>query len=198
MADAPVPGLAMTRLIPTIGAHAAATLQERLTDRAVTHALAAATGPVTLWGAPNSGHDTFLTMVANRPITLRAQPGGDRGARTHAAVAKGPTLVIGTDCPALAPVHLRAAARIMNEGAQVVLIPSETGGYVLIGLRAPEPTLFQGIPWGTPKVLAETRARVIAKGLLLNELPPLWNLETEEDLTRLEREVPELSLTASE
>ena len=35
LAKAPIPALVKTRLIPTIGAHAAAGLQERLTERAV-------------------------------------------------------------------------------------------------------------------------------------------------------------------
>ena len=41
LAKAPVAGLAKTRLIPSIGAHAAAVLQERLTERTVATALAA-------------------------------------------------------------------------------------------------------------------------------------------------------------
>jgi uncharacterized protein len=47
LAKAPIPALVKTRLIPTIGAHAAAVLQERLTERAVATALAANVGPVT-------------------------------------------------------------------------------------------------------------------------------------------------------
>ena len=39
LAKAPIPGLTKTRLIPSIGAHAAAVLQERLTERAVATAL---------------------------------------------------------------------------------------------------------------------------------------------------------------
>lgn len=199
MAKAPIPGFAKTRLIPVIGQHAAAILQGRLTDRAVATALAAEVGPVTLWAAPDAGHDTFLAMVARQPVALRPQPAGDLGARMLAAAttAQSPVLVIGTDCPALAPMHLRSAARALHEGADVVLIPAEDGGYVLIGLRQAEPTLFERIPWGTPQVLAETRARIIARGLRLNEIPPLWDVDTEDDLARMEREIPELALTAN-
>ena len=59
MAKAPIPGLAKTRLIPSIGAHAAAVLQERLTERAVATALAADIGPVTLWCTPDPSHASF-------------------------------------------------------------------------------------------------------------------------------------------
>src|SRR5262245_56703280 len=106
LAKAPIPGLAKTRLIPTIGAHAAAVLQERLTERAVATALAANVGPVTLWCAPDSTHTSFLKLVAGSRITLRPQPDGDLGARMLAATAasRGPVPVMCTDCPALAYV----------------------------------------------------------------------------------------------
>jgi hypothetical protein len=197
LAKAPVPGFANTRLIPAIGAHAAAVLQERMTERTVATALEAGVGPVTLWGAPDAGHDTFLKMVVQRPIALRPQAEGDLGARMLAATAAGPgpVLVIGTDCPALTAVYLRGAARALrDDGADVVLIPAEDGGYVLIGTRVAYPQLFSGIAWSTPRVLAETRTRVIAQRLRLAELPPLWDVDTEEDLARMEREHPELAL----
>ena len=199
LATAPIPGLAKTQLIPSIGEQAAAFLQERLTDRAVTTALSAEVGRITLWGAPDSSHDTFLSMVARKPITLRPQPPGDLGARMLAAAsaAQGPVLVIGTSCPALTPRHLRGAAKALQDGAEVVLIPTENGGYALIGLRRAEPSLFAQIPWGTPRVRAETHARIIAARLVLNEFPPLWDVETKDDLARMLREVPELALTAN-
>jgi len=196
LAKAPVPGLAKTRLIPTIGAHAAAVLQERLTERAVATALAADVGPVTIWCAPDGTHDSFLKLVARSRITLRRQPEGDIGARMLAATAtgSGPTLVIGTDCPALTEVHLRGAANALRNGTDVILIPAEDGGYVLIGTRSAQPPLFAGIAWGTKTVLAETRARIIEQRLILTEQPPLWDVDTENDLARLEREYPELKL----
>jgi len=196
LAKAPVPGLAKTRLIPTIGAHAAAVLQERLTERAVATALAADVGPVTIWCAPDGTHDSFLKLVARSRITLRRQPEGDIGARMLAATAAGggPTLVIGTDCPALTGVHLRGAANALRNGTDVILIPAEDGGYVLIGTRSARPPLFAGIAWGTKTVLAETRARIIEQRLILTEQPPLWDVDTESDLARLEREYPELKL----
>ena len=196
MAKAPIPGLAKTRLISIIGAQAAAALQERLTERAVTTAIAANVGPVTVWCAPDATHDAFLKLVARTRVTLRAQPKGDLGSRMLAAAAagNGPTLIIGTDCPALTEVHLRAAATALRDGIDVVLIPAEDGGYVLIGMRSAQPALFAGIAWGTKTVLAETRARIIEERLVLSEQPALWDVDTDSDLARLEREMPELKL----
>lgn len=196
MARAPVAGLCKTRLIPTIGAHAAAVLQERLTECAVTTACAAETGPVTLWCAGDPRHVSFRELEAKRHITLRQQGDGDLGARMLAAMAANafPTLVIGSDCPALAAGHLRQAADVLLGGADVVLIPAEDGGYVLIGARQPRPELFEGMMWGTAAVLADTRERIAALGLAHVELAPLWDVDNADDLVRLERELPELAL----
>jgi rSAM/selenodomain-associated transferase 1 len=196
MAKAPVPGLAKTRLIPTLGAHAAAVLQERLTERTLATALSAATGPVALWCTPHTAHAAFRELGVRLPVTLRQQPEGDLGARMLAAViaADGPVLVIGTDCPALEPGHLRAAAHALRGGADVSLIPAEDGGYVLIGMRAPHAQLFDAIAWGGDSVLTETRRRIAALGLTAVALDTLWDVDTAADLARMEREHPELAL----
>lgn len=189
LAKAPVPGAAKTRLIPTIGAHAAAVLQERLTARAVATAQAAGVGPVTLWCAPDVAHRSFREL----DITLKQQPEGDLGARMLAAFEDGPTLVIGADCPALTPTHLRDAATALDTH-DIVVIPAEDGGYVLIGANARHPPLFEAMTWSVSTVLTETRKRIAALGLSTCELSPLWDIDTENDLARMERAFPELKL----
>jgi glycosyltransferase A (GT-A) superfamily protein (DUF2064 family) len=110
------------------------------------------------------------------------------------AGSAGPVLVIGTDCPALTEAHLRSAAMALREGNDVVLIPAERGSFVLLGMRKAQPALFSNIAWGGSNVLADMRARIIEQRLMLIERPPLWDVETEIDLERLEREFPELRL----
>jgi hypothetical protein len=195
LAKAPIPGLTKTRLIPSIGAHAAAVLQERLTERAIERAAEADIGPVTLWCAPDFTHPSFQDLSARFPLVLKQQPDGDLGARMLGAIAanNGPTLVIGTDCPALTPAHLHDAA-LAIEDADIVLIPAEDGGYVLIGTRTAQEELFSGIAWGTSSVLAETRARASSLGLKIIEFPALWDIDTEADLARFERMFPEMAL----
>ena len=75
--------------------------------------------------------------------------------------AKGPVLLIGTDCPALTPGHLRMAATALQEGDDAVFLPSEDGGYVLAGLRQADANLFADMPWGSAEVMAETRRRLL-------------------------------------
>src|SRR5262249_61439603 len=73
----------------------------------------------------------------------------------------------------------------LRSGSDVVVIPAEDGGYVLIGSRRPQPELFAPMAWGTDTVMAETRARLARSGLTWRELPTLWDVDRPEDLARL-------------
>jgi len=187
LAKAPLPGLAKTRLAPVLGGDGAANLQARFIARTVTTAQSAAVGPVTLWVAPDLDHPALQAIAAPLGVALRAQPEGDLGARMMAAVeaANGPAIVVGTDCPALTPEHLRAAARALVDGIDVVIIPVDDGGYGLIGMRRPQPALFEGMTWSTSSVMAETRRRLIRLGLSWREPARLWDVDVPADLSRL-------------
>jgi glycosyltransferase A (GT-A) superfamily protein (DUF2064 family) len=95
-------------------------------------------------------------------------------------------LLMGVDCPGLSEgVLARALTRLESE--DLVLGPAEDGGYVLLGLKRAEPRLFQGVDWGTDRVLAQTRERLRALGWLWHELPALWDLDRPADLARWDR-----------
>ena len=191
MAKAPIPGLAKTRLIPALGASGAARLQRRLTRMTVACALDAQLGDVTIWCAPDSEHRFFRALRRTTSVTLLDQYSGDLGARMHTAFrlqcAQGPVLVIGTDCPVLRPAHLREAARALLAGDDAVFYPAEDGGYVLVGLRAPQPTLFTDLAWSTSRVMSDTRARALAQGLRVRECETLWDVDLPEQLERLNK-----------
>jgi hypothetical protein len=190
LAKAPLPGFAKTRLAPALGADGAAALQARLTERAVETARAANIGPVTLWAAPDQDHPAFQTLAALFGVTLARQPDGDLGVRmlTALAAAHGPAIAIGTDCPALQPVHLRAAAEALAGGVDAVVVPVEDGGYALIGMREPQPALFADMAWSTAGVMAETRRRLTRLGLSWREPARLWDVDLPEDVERMQRE----------
>jgi hypothetical protein len=190
LAKAPLPGFAKTRLASALGADGAAALQARLIERAVETARAADIGPVTLWAAPDQDHPAFQTLAALFGVTLARQPDGDLGARMLAALAaaSGAAIVIGTDCPALRPAHLRDAAGALASGVDAVVVPVEDGGYALIGMREPQPALFADMPWSTPGVMAETRRRLTRLSLTWREPARLWDVDLPADVERLKRE----------
>ncbi len=65
-----------------------------------------------------------------------------------------------------------------------MLGPAADGGYVLIGLRHSEPSLFHGIPWSSNRVLTLTRRRFALAGLECTELPMRWDADRPEDVRR--------------
>ncbi|MDG0854423.1 TIGR04282 family arsenosugar biosynthesis glycosyltransferase [Roseateles puraquae] len=189
LAKAPIAGLAKTRLIPALGAAGAARLQRQFTRDAVRTARAAGLGPVTLWCTPDIRHRFFRALARFEGVRCLTQPSGDLGERMHTAFrlqcVEGPTLLIGTDCPALQPRHLREAAQALLAGHDAVFYPAEDGGYVLVGLRRPQPALFERMTWSTSAVMNDTRARAQAQRLAVREFDPLWDVDLPDDLTRL-------------
>lgn len=189
LAKAPVPGWAKTRLIPALGPRGAARLQRRLTRVAVQTACDAGLGPVTLWCAPDARHRFFRALQQTTLLQCRDQPEGDLGERMHTAFrvhcAQGPLLLIGTDCPALRPAHLRQAAQALADGDEAVFYPADDGGYVLVGLRQPQAALFSDMAWSTAEVMSETRLRARRLNLQLREFETLWDVDVPEDLARL-------------
>jgi uncharacterized protein len=186
LAKAPVAGLAKTRLAPALGAEGAAALAARLLHHAVTQALAAGLGPVTLWVAPDASHPAFQRWQGRPGLSLAQQPGGDLGARMALAFAqaRGPLLLMGTDAPALDAQMLREAAAALR-GRDAVFVPAVDGGYALVGLQRPAPTLFSAMPWSTPQVMAQTRARLAQAGLRHAELRTVADIDEPADLVHL-------------
>jgi glycosyltransferase A (GT-A) superfamily protein (DUF2064 family) len=82
---------------------------------------------------------------------------------------------------------LRAAARALRSGADAVLSPAEDGGYALIGLRRASRALFDGVDWGGPKVLRQTRVRLRQLGWSCKELRTVWDVDRPQDVARLRK-----------
>lgn len=188
-AKAPEPGQVKTRLIPALGAVAAASLYRCLLADTVERVSAAGLCPVQCWCAPDPAHPFFEQLSARFGVSLRAQTGADLGERMQRAAQSAleqarAVLLIGGDCPALNEGHLRQALDWLSAGEDVVLGPAEDGGYVLLGLRRTEAALFSAIPWGTDQVLGLTRQRLRMLGWGWLELEVLWDLDRPSDLSR--------------
>ena len=191
-AKAPVAGQVKTRLAPLLGLEGAARLHARLVVRAIAEASASAVGAVELWCAPDASHPFFVECAARHGVRLRVQGEGDLGRRMARAFAtahaEGSALVlVGSDCPALDRDALRSAATALRE-VDAAIAPAEDGGYGLIALARSHAPLFDGIPWSTATVMAETRERLARSGLAWRELPRTWDVDRPEDYERLCRE----------
>lgn len=188
-ARAPQPGLAKTRLIPLLGREGAAALHARLVEHTLATAKRAELTALELHGTP-AGDDFLGACALRHGAALKVQVEGDLGARMCAALAAAlehydGALLIGSDCPALEPEHLRGAARALAQGDDAVFAPTDDGGYALIGLSRCDQRLFEGVPWSTDGVMAETRSRLRGLGWRWHELDTLWDVDHPADYARL-------------
>jgi rSAM/selenodomain-associated transferase 1 len=192
-ARAPIPGEVKTRLLSYADAQTITALYEKLVLHSLNMALESKVGPVELWCSPSKGHSFFLRCAEKFQVELHQQTEGDLGRRmAHAfdeTLKRAPmALLMGTDCPSLTCEDLKEAKKVLKQGAPSVISPAEDGGYVLIGLRQYEPTLFEGISWGTGSVLEETRERLRRLRWNWHELPQRWDVDRPEDVERLKVE----------
>lgn len=196
MAKAPRPGEVKTRLAPALGAGPAAGLYRCFLLDAIEQVRALAPASAVVAYAPADGRGEIEQLAPG--FTLVPQEGADLGARLAnlfgylLAKDHDAALVVGSDVPTLPAAFLKRALDLVAAPAvDVVLGPSEDGGYYLIGLRALRRDLFEGITWSTPGVLAATLARAEAAGLGTACLPPWLDVDTPEDLDRLKASLAE-------
>lgn len=128
-------------------------------------------------------------------LRISRQGPGDLGARLLRAFSRSRaagcelTVVLGADSPTLPFGHVRRALDGLRGGAPGVIAAARDGGYVLLGLREPEPALFHGIAWGGADVFDETCRRAGQHGIDLLRLDPWHDIDDASALERLRREL---------
>ena len=189
----PKAGLVKTRLIPAIGADAAAEVYRRLLEHALDAASRLKEVRSELWCAGRD--DGSCAAFADRfGMTLHRQEGGDLGERMYHALETAlqtadKAVLIGSDSLDYDPGYLTQAFSSLEEH-DAVLGPAADGGYLLIGLRRSERSLFDNMSWSNDGVLDETRRRLSALGWGWRELPTLRDVDLPEDLAQFPELIP--------
>ena len=121
---------------------------------------------------------------------FESQVEGDLGQRMHAFISKqfsmgaGKVVLLGADSPHLPVERIESAFRVLDH-AQVVLGPSEDGGYYLVGVSRRVPRIFEGIPWGTEDVWNHTVDRLQSAAIPYKALETWYDVDHLADLHRL-------------
>jgi rSAM/selenodomain-associated transferase 1 len=193
VAKRPMPGQTKTRLVPPLSFEEAAALYEGcLRDTLdllrgvpdVLHAIAY---------LPHEAHDYFAQLAPD--FDLLPQVGDDLGARLDHALThylnRGYTRVVimNSDGPTLPIAHVRQAVEALTGHVDIVLGPSDDGGYYLIGLRHPAPRLLREVRMSTPHVLADTLQIAQEENLRVALLPAWYDVDDRASLERLMAEV---------
>jgi rSAM/selenodomain-associated transferase 1 len=125
---------------------------------------------------------------------LEAQVDGDLGDRMRAFferafnnskdVKETKVIVVGADCPHLSATEIRTAFSVLDR-ADVVLGPSNDGGYYLLGMKAVVVDVFSGIQWSTEKVLDQTISLLKQQGVGYQLLPPKTDIDDADALRQV-------------
>lgn len=140
---------------------------------------------ISIYGFYN-GNPLYLKNLQRR-LPLILQKGNDLGEKMYNAISylfkKGykRTSLIGVDSPDL-PLSFIVDAFELLKYFELVIGPSEDGGYYLIGVNKPFKILFyNNIKWGNSKVFEDT-LKIAVKEKIKYHLLPVWydidNLET--------------------
>jgi rSAM/selenodomain-associated transferase 1 len=191
MAKAPRPGQVKTRLCPPLtGAEAAALYRCFLLDKIAQVSALRGITPVLSYDSPDV-KSMFEAMLPPH-FLLIPQLGDDLGSRLLSTfdqlfqLGYTQVMVIDSDTPTLPAAYLEQALTLMAEHQNdVVLGPTEDGGYYLIGLRRSHRKLFEQMPWSTSQVFSETRRRSGQYGLTVACTDYWYDIDTPDDLARL-------------
>lgn len=185
----PRPGRVKTRLVPVLGSAGAARLYRAMLERTLDIARQVRVDRHSLWLDVGSPRSRIRSMAEQMGFAIRAQSGETLGERmayafADALRAPGRAVLIGSDCPAYSTSYLERAFTELGQH-DAVLGPATDGGYVLIGIRQPDPSVFHDIDWSTNRVIGQTRSRMKALGWRWSELAALQDIDEPPDLRHL-------------
>ncbi|MCX7790562.1 MAG: TIGR04282 family arsenosugar biosynthesis glycosyltransferase [Chloroflexaceae bacterium] len=199
-AKQPVAGRTKTRLCPPLSHAAAAELYACfLRDTLALARQVPASSRVIVY-QPEEAAGYFAALAPD--FALLPQQGADLGERmdrcftTVLGAGPGAAVLIGSDIPTLPVAHVNRAFALLGEH-DLVLGPSDDGGYYLIGMRRPHPRLLREVAMSTPEVLRDTLAIAAELGLRAALLPGWYDVDTPADLGRLRAELSAAPLTVA-
>ncbi len=191
MAKAPRPGTVKTRLAQRLPVEAVTELYRCLLDD--TMALAGSLGTVEVAMMCPASDVEELTRMAPSVVRVVAQKGeglaaGLNSAFAHFATGRHRVIAFNSDSPHLPASVLEGAFEALNEH-DVVVGPTNDGGYYLVGAKEAHPTLFDGNSMGTESALDALLARAQKLKLSVGFTDSFYDIDVADDLTRLAAEL---------
>ncbi|GAB5519694.1 MAG: TIGR04282 family arsenosugar biosynthesis glycosyltransferase [Rhodothermales bacterium] len=98
-------------------------------------------------------------------------------------------VLIGTDHPTLPLPFLEQAIITLQQPKQMVIGPSDDGGYYALGMNEAYPQLFIGLTYSHAQVFEQAMERAMQTAAAVTVLPPWYDVDTPADVERLKAEL---------
>jgi len=195
-AKPPRPGRAKTRLAAKIGDEAACRLATAFISDFITFCDQFDWGfPIlatTDDGMPDGAFppQAYPSDVQPDAVPKWLQPDGDLGAKIEGIVRQGlaqadAVICLGADSPGRPIARLEQTYEALMSGTDVVLGPTEDGGYDILAMRTCPDGLLADLPWSQPTTFEASKRRFEDRGLKVHVLEQWWDVDEVEDLERL-------------
>jgi rSAM/selenodomain-associated transferase 1 len=187
---APSPGDVKTRLIPALSSDESAQLYRCFVADAVRALNAMPLAPRMLVSYASHPKMPTLSWLGKNPPEMFKQEGKSLGEKIiHAfgiAFGRGAqqAVMIGCDTPTLPMEYIQKAFKAL-ESSDVVLGPTTTGSYYLVGLSRPCMNIFDNVCWSGDQIFESTVLNAQKQGYKLRVLPTHYDVETIESLRKL-------------
>lgn len=178
-----VPGMVKTRLAEDVGMFLALDVYQELVNNTAKVAKKVDVDKIVFYSEYVEVEDAFDA----ENIEYHIQEGKDLGERMKNAFQVGfdkgysRIIIIGSDCYDLKKKHLEEAFDQL-EIHDIVVGPAKDGGYYLLGLNGPCPSLFEGKTYSHDKVFQELMTEAEELELEVHLLEKLNDIDTLEDL----------------
>ena len=184
------PGRVKTRLARSLGNEKAARIYEAFVAATVARLSAIQCTRILCYWPDDQRTRSAFELAAASGWSLVPQTEGDLGERMaeyfiqQFSAGVDRVVLLGTDSPNVPLVEVQEAFEHLKT-SDVVLGPTEDGGYYLVGAAHRVPPIFAEIPWSTPEVLPKTIACLEKAGLSYTTLDPWYDVDEIYDLHRL-------------
>jgi hypothetical protein len=184
----PEAGKVKTRIARHFGPQRAAEMYSRMAKSVIENVSRQDTYGTVIYFDPPEREKEVMDWIGTGDVPYEPQSGGTIGDRMSDAFERvflsgaEKAVLIGTDVPDINGGTVTAAFNLLQE-TDVVIGPASDGGYYLLGLKNPEPSLFSCIEWGTPVVFEQTLDRIKKNDLRYKQLDTLKDVDTVDDVS---------------
>ena len=192
MAKAPRPGMVKTRLASSLPVEDVTAFYRCLLDDTLALARSLVNVEVAVM-CPGSDVDE-LAQLAGREVNVVAQKGEGLAAGLTSVFSRFTeghqrrTIAFNSDSPHLPRSVLEGAFTTLVEH-DIVVGPTDDGGYYLVGAKASYPALFASDGMGTSSALERLLSSARALELSVGFSDPFYDIDVADDLTRLAAEL---------